>query len=38
MVGGRGLFTYSPKIAMELIDNCDIGVIGEGELTVANPY
>jgi len=34
MIGGGGLITYSPKIAMELCSNCDIGVIGEGELTI----
>jgi radical SAM superfamily enzyme YgiQ (UPF0313 family) len=33
-VGGGGLFTYSAEDAMILIDSCDIGVIGEGEIIV----
>lgn len=32
VVGGGGLFTYSPFDAMELCTGCDVGVIGEGEI------
>lgn len=36
VVGGGGLMTYSPNEAMEFCANCDIGVIGEGEITAVS--
>ena len=33
-IQGGALVTYSPIEAMKLIPECDIGIIGEGELTV----
>jgi radical SAM superfamily enzyme YgiQ (UPF0313 family) len=36
VVGGGGLFTFSPNEAMEFCSNCDIGILGEGEITAVS--
>ena len=35
LVGG-GIVTSNPEVAMKALENCDFGIIGEGELTVVD--